>query len=245
MRVSDSAYAVTGLGFTPPWEVNAGFVTGREKTLVVDTGPTYLAARTIYGYALAAAPSNAMIAVNLELHVDHLMGNSFFQEMSVPIWGHEKCMRTPDALASNIREYNETIPDPARREGNEAEVFFRGSRIVNPTHPISRVTSFELGGVEAAAIPAPGHTQANLLVHVPAEGVLFTGDTVTADYAPNLESGGPAEWTQWLSSLEVIRSLAPRILIPGHGRVLTGGEIAEQIHRVEEMLRDAIAAERA
>ena len=245
MRVSTSAYAVTGLGFTPPWEVNAGFICGSEKTLVVDTGPTYYAARTIYGYALAAAPSNAMIAVNTEMHVDHLMGNCFFQEMSVPIWGHEKCVRAPDALDSNAAEYNAAIPDPARRDMNEAAVFFKGSRIVNPSHMIARATRFDLGGLEVDVIPAPGHTPANMLVHVPSQKVLFTGDIVVSDYAPNLESGGPGEWTQWLSALEVVRSLSPRVLVPGHGRVLEGADIDAQIRRVQEVLQYEIAAERA
>ena len=30
MRVSQHCYAVTGLGYTPPWTVNAGFLAGRE-----------------------------------------------------------------------------------------------------------------------------------------------------------------------------------------------------------------------
>jgi alkyl sulfatase BDS1-like metallo-beta-lactamase superfamily hydrolase len=82
MRISNRCYAITGLGFTPPWEVNAGFIVGDAKTLVVDTWPTYFAARTVYGYARSARPNNEMIAVNTEMHVDHIMGNSFFQEMA-------------------------------------------------------------------------------------------------------------------------------------------------------------------
>ncbi len=38
MKLSDRCYAVTGLGYSAPWSVNAGFVVGDDDTLVVDTG---------------------------------------------------------------------------------------------------------------------------------------------------------------------------------------------------------------
>jgi cyclase len=239
MKLSAHCFAVTGLGFTPPWEVNAGFVVGEDRTLVVDTGPSYLAARTIHGYATSVRPGNAMVAVNTELHVDHLLGNALFDELSVPLWGHERCERTADALDANVEEYAATIPEPGRRE--EARVFFAGSRIVNPGHRISTETTLDLGGgVTAKLIPAPGHTPANLLVHVAGDRVLFAGDTVVDGYFPNLAAGGPAEWRQWLDALEVVRGLAPRILVPGHGRVLEGGAVDGAVSRVERILREAL-----
>lgn len=239
MKISEHCFAVTGLGFTPPWEVNAGFVRGDRRTLVVDTGPTYLAARTIYGYASSVRPGNDMLAVNTELHVDHLLGNSLFQEKCVPIWGHEKCERDVDALTLNAEELNGTIPELARRERGEAAVFFEGSRIVNPANRISTETQFDLGGVTATVLPAPGHTPANMLVHVAADALLYSGDTVVAGYLPNLQSGGPAEWRQWIAALGLVRQLAPRVLVPGHGRVLEESEIEQEVTRIEKILMDA------
>lgn len=241
MRISPHCYAITGLGFIAPWEVNAGFVAGGRRTLVVDTGPSDLAGRTVFGYATAVRPTNELLAVNTEMHVDHLLGNSFFEEMSVPLWGHERCERTADALDANAQELNDTIPELARRQRGEARVFFHGSRIVNPTNRISSETCFDLGELDAFVIPAPGHSPANVLVHVPSEGVLFSGDTVVADYLPNLGGGGAAEWKQWLTALALVRRLAPRVLVPGHGRVLEGGEIEAEVARIEGALLEAIA----
>ena len=240
MRISEHCFAVTGLGFIPPWEVNAGFVVGDRRTLVVDTGPSYLAGLTIHGYASNVRPGNDLLAVNTELHVDHLLGNAVFRDKSVAIWGHERCERSPDALALNAAELNATIPDPERRGRNEAAVFFAGSRVVNPENRISSRTTFDLGRVTAAVIPAPGHTPANVLVHVPDDAVLYSGDTVVAGYLPNLGPGGPAEWREWLSALALVRQLAPRILVPGHGRVLEGSDIEAEVGRIEDVLRQAV-----
>lgn len=240
MRISERCYAVTGLGFFPPWGVNAGFVCGDRTTLVADTGPSALAAQTIHGYATAARPGNVLAAVNLELHVDHLLGNCWFHDQGVPIWGHARCERAASALDENARELNELVLEPARRERFEAGVFFQGSRIVNPDRRLTAELELDLGGVAVRILPSPGHTPANLLVHVESEGVLYTADTVVAGYLPNLTAGGPAEWEQWLDALAMVRRLAPAVLVPGHGPVLRGGAIEAEVARIERILREAI-----
>ena len=61
MRITDRCFAVTGLGYVPPWSVNGGFVVGDESTLIVDTGANALAAKTIHGYAQAVRPQMATL----------------------------------------------------------------------------------------------------------------------------------------------------------------------------------------
>ncbi|MFK7804979.1 MAG: MBL fold metallo-hydrolase, partial [Anaerolineae bacterium] len=88
MKVTESCYAVTGLGAVPPWAVNAGIIVGSSKTLIIDTGANALAAQTIYGYATAIRPENKLIVFNCEPHFDHIGGNSFFQGLDIDIFGH-------------------------------------------------------------------------------------------------------------------------------------------------------------
>ena len=71
MKISKTSYAITGLGAIPPWVVNAGFIVGQPKTLIIDTGMNRLAAQTIHGYAMAVRPhlsvSYLSLTVNLTL----------------------------------------------------------------------------------------------------------------------------------------------------------------------------------
>jgi glyoxylase-like metal-dependent hydrolase (beta-lactamase superfamily II) len=78
------------------------------------------------------------------------------------------------------------------------------------------------------------------VVFVPSDGTLFCGDTLTSGYLPNLEAGGPDDWSVWLRSLERIVSLAPQVLVPGHGQVLIGPAVAPAIGRLRDILREAI-----
>ena len=59
------------------------------------------------------------------------------------------------------------------------------------------------------------HSQADTVVHLPAERVLFTGDVVCRDLTPLVTGGFEA----WLSVLDWIVELDPETIVPGHGPV--------------------------
>jgi glyoxylase-like metal-dependent hydrolase (beta-lactamase superfamily II) len=245
LRLSTSCYAVVGLAYAPPWTATAGIVSGADVTLVVDTGPTSLAAATVHGYASAVRPGNSLLAVNTERHLDHVGGNAFFHDRGVPILGHPGIARTDEELAADIEAINALVPDRVRRERREAAVAYTGTRIAHPTRAIERDCSLDLGRLEVDVLLTPGHTPTNLSVFVPAEGVLFSGDCVVAGYLPNLEAGGPAEWRTWLASLERIGALAPRTIVPGHGPILRDGDVPQTLAHVRRVIEAAIASGRA
>lgn len=241
MRLSNRCYAVTGLGYSPPWCVNAGFVSGDEVTLVVDTSANRLGAQSIYGYASAVSPGNRLRAINTERHFDHIGGNSFFREQGIDVWGHAGIARTAAEFQGEIAEYNAGIPNTARRELREAGAFFHGTDLANPNIPICADTSFELGNCTVEILLTPGHTSTNLSVWMPEDGVIFTGDCLIVEYTPNLDAGGPADWQVWLESLELIEKLKPRVVMAGHGPIARGPEVQMVVDRVRRVLRESIA----
>ena len=141
MRLTDHCYAVTGLGYSLPWCVNAGFIIGSEMTLVVDTGGNTLAAQTIHGYASAARPGNTLRAINTEKHFDHIGGNGYFRAQGIDVWGHAGIARTPEEFQAEIDEFNDAIPCPARRARHEEQAFFYQTALTNPNCPIHDETS--------------------------------------------------------------------------------------------------------
>jgi glyoxylase-like metal-dependent hydrolase (beta-lactamase superfamily II) len=240
MRVSAHCWAVTGLAYLPPWEVNAGFIAGGHTTLVVDTGATAMAAATIYGYASLARPSNRLLVVNTERHFDHIGGNAYFRDRGADVVGHPASIRTEEEFRAEIAEYAAAIPDPVRRERGEARVFYNGASLAAPNWLIAEDTTFDLGDLEVRVLLAPGHTPSNLVVHVPADSVVYSGDCLVNGYLPNLDCGTEADWRQWLESLDRIELLAPQIVVPGHGPVAGEGQVRETIRRVRAVLTEAL-----
>ena len=241
MRLSNCCCAVTGLGYSAPWCVNAGFAAGENLTLVVDTGGNALAAQTIHGYASAAKPGNPLRVVNTEKHFDHIGGNGYFRELGVDVWGHAGVVRTAAEFEAEIAEFNQAIPNAARRARGEAAAFFHGTHLVNPNRHIHSDTQMDLGGCPVEILLTPGHTPTNLSVWVPAERVLFTGDCLINRYLPNLDAGTPADWRVWVESLDRLEALRPAIVLPGHGPVARGAEVQIVIDTVRRVLEESIA----
>jgi glyoxylase-like metal-dependent hydrolase (beta-lactamase superfamily II) len=66
--------------------------------------------------------------------------------------------------------------------------------------------------------PGDGHTAADLVVHLPKEGVLVAGDLVVA---PVPLVGDPQSHVrEWAATLDKIIALRPSVIVPGHGPLM-------------------------
>jgi glyoxylase-like metal-dependent hydrolase (beta-lactamase superfamily II) len=61
-----------------------------------------------------------------------------------------------------------------------------------------------------------GNTRGDLVVHLPSQGIVASGDLVVAP-VPFAFNSYPASWVNALDSL---LALNPRVLVPGHGSVM-------------------------
>jgi cyclase len=73
----------------------------------------------------------------------------------------------------------------------------------------------------------PGHTGADLVVHLPAERIVATGDLVA--WPVPLVGNPQSHPATWSTALERLRELHPAILVPGHGPVLRDDAYVKQI----------------
>lgn len=240
MQISDRCFAVTGLGYVPPWSVNAGFIAGEHSTLIIDTGANALAAMTIHGYAKAAQKGNHVMVVNSEKHFDHIGGNLYFRKQGADIWGHVGIARTAAEFASEVDEFNSIIPNSRRREEREARVFFHETEATNPSHAIATDQRLDIGNCPVEVILTPGHTKTNISIWLPSQSVLYCGDCLVHLYLPNLDASEPPDWPVWLRSIERIRLLHAHTIVCGHGPVAIGAGADSVIERVSNELNDAI-----
>src|SRR5207302_9338069 len=81
----------------------------------------------------------------------------------------------------------------------------------------------------------PGPTPANLVVLVPAAGLLFAGGVCSFGVTPLAFQGDPAGWAD---TLDVVAGMAP-VIVPGHGPV--GGQ--QEVQDLQGYLRACVAAD--
>ncbi|MET8681712.1 MBL fold metallo-hydrolase [Streptomyces sp. NPDC004647] len=206
---------------------NAGFVSDGSTTLLVDTAATERRARLLRDAVLASGASRPGTVVNTHHHGDHSYGNAVFTPEATVI-GHAACRR--EALAAG-HQLHALWPS----------VDFGDIRIVPPSVVYTDRLTCHVGGTEVELIhPGPAHTTGDTVVWLPRQRVVFTGDLVFHGGTPFIPMGSLAGS---LRSLELLRALGARTVVPGHGPVTDPGvydtverylrfvaEVAEKAH---------------
>ena len=78
-----------------------------------------------------------------------------------------------------------------------------------------------------------GHTEGDTAVWLPADRVLFAGDLVEASAAPYC---GEAYIQDWIGTLEEVRGLDAKTIVPGRGVVVQGEEVNRAIDETQTYL---------
>lgn len=148
--------------------------------------------------------------VNTHLHSDHCGGNatlqSAFPELVTYIPpGHAEEVRQWDDVALTYGPTGQSCPR------------FRFDRTLEPG------SAHELGGMVWEVHAAPGHDPHSVILFSPRERILISGDALWENgfgvVFPELE--GISAFDAVRDTLDLIESLAPKVVIPGHGRVFT------------------------
>lgn len=185
------------------------------SVLLVDTLPIETKNRQLRRILLALGATSIDV-VNTHFHGDHTFGNSVFSEGD--IFGTEATARLMRLSGDDL----------VKRLPN---VDFGTVRIVLPNRIVSRRARLDAdwGGIELLEFH-DAHTASDLVVWVPAEGVLFTGDIAWNGVTPFTLMGSV---TQSIAALEELLTLDATTIVPGHGQA--GGP--EVLHGTLDYLR--------
>ena len=91
-----------------------------------------------------------------------------------------------------------------------------GAGIVQPLREQETVETG--GGVLLQAWHTPGHEDDHISYHLPADGAVFSGDTILGSSSSSVRN-----LKQYMESLETLARLNPNILCPGHGQIIQDG----------------------
>ena len=101
----------------------------------------------------------------------------------------------------------------------------------------SRETVSTGRGASLRAYFTPGHEDDHVSFYLSADRAVFSGDTILGNSSSSVRN-----LKQYMNSLEVLASLKPRILCPGHGQIISNGServewyISHRTQREEQVL---------
>jgi glyoxylase-like metal-dependent hydrolase (beta-lactamase superfamily II) len=190
--------------------------TGRDETVLVDTGYLTHAPQTVAMVRQALGERRLDRIVNTHLHSDHCGGNAALKDafgcrIAIPVFEADKVRSwDEDALS-----YRATGQQCAR---------FAFDETVSPGEVLA------LGDLRWQALSAPGHDPHALLFWCIDEGILIAGDALWQNGFGVIfpELAGEPGFGEVRATLDLIASLGPRLVIPGHGSPFTDVEAALQ-----------------
>jgi glyoxylase-like metal-dependent hydrolase (beta-lactamase superfamily II) len=194
-----------------------GLILGDDACLVVDTRGD-LVHGAEWAAAVRAVTKVPWTVVITHSHWDHCFGTAEF--LPSDIWAHEACRadlvvngaRQRENVARRYREYSQENDRPDLAE--LADLI----SVVEPVLPdrlVRERAALSVGGrTVVLAYFGPGHTDNDLVVHVPDAGVVFAGDLVEQGAPPAFEDSYPE---QWPAAVAGILGLAPAVVSPGNG----------------------------
>jgi glyoxylase-like metal-dependent hydrolase (beta-lactamase superfamily II) len=217
-----------------PFDVNVSVIAGDHGTLLVDTRTSLHEASEVRRHlAELAVPALSAVALT-HAHLDHSLGAGAFA--GLPLYASRGCR---EALTRHGVDQRERWIDQV---DERYHAHLRASPIPTPDRPVTSTQRIDLGGRDVELrVLGRGHTDHDLIVHVPDAGTVLVGDLVEAGAAPSFEDAFPFEWPATLARVEALEA---RVLVPGHGAPSTHRLLAiqrQQQAHLAALCREVIA----
>ena len=153
-------------------------------------------------------------------HGDHTAGNAEFPD-DARFHAHPTSQAVLQVVADNPIRPDDAPP------------------VVVPTYLVETAVTLNLGGREIRLLfLGRAHTGGDLVVHLPAEKVLFMSEAYLHRVFPAMRSAYPSEW---VAMIEAAQAMDVDIYIPGHGFVDSPKVLAEELETYRQAVVQVIA----
>jgi cyclase len=240
-KVKEGIYHAVGTGSLAVVG-NSSFIVNDNDVIVVDDHVSPAAAWVLLEEIKEVTNKPVTTVINTHFHFDHAHGNQIFAP-NVQIIGHEFTRRMLlsnsigmplyqnyltgmpgqiDALKKRIAsEADAAAKAKLQTQLQVAENNFASQKELKPTPPnvtLSREMTLYRGNREIQIrFLGRGHTAGDVVVFLPNEKVVMTGDFLTSGLS-NMSDSFPEEW---VASLDALKKLDFDTVLPGHGDAFT------------------------
>jgi glyoxylase-like metal-dependent hydrolase (beta-lactamase superfamily II) len=203
--------------FTTEGDPNSGVIVGDDAVMVVDARATPVLARELVAEIRRVTDKPIRYVVLTHYHAVRVLGASAYgAEHVIASQGTYELIRERGA---------QDFQSEAQRFPRLFQSIETVPGLTWPTITFDQGMTLWLGKREVQIKHlGRGHTKGDTLVWLPAEQILYSGDLVEYGATPY---AGDAYFRDWPETLERLKALRPRKLVPGRGDALTSAEASE------------------
>jgi glyoxylase-like metal-dependent hydrolase (beta-lactamase superfamily II) len=233
--------------FRQPVEPNALFIVNAADVVVVDSGGSALAAENAIRHIRSVTRKPVSVVINTHWHGDHNLGNAVYRREfpGVRIAAHRNTQRDIAGPPMDyVKRYPKMLADYlAQAKGDTTDIQAMAAEFgraeVSPPDWLFDTELTLLRGTRTIQLLhlGRGNTEGDVVVWLPEERILASGDLVVAP----IPYGFGSFPEQWLATLDRLKAFDFQVLVPGHGEVMHD---RAHIEVVQAMLRSARAKAR-
>ena len=188
---------------------NAGFVATEKGIVVIDALGTPALGEALMRAIRTVSKDRVVRVIVTHYHADHFYGLGPFKKAGAEIWAHrDGRIALTDGQAQRRLEQRSVDLFPWVDERMP---------LVQADRWLDGDTNFTINGMRFEIIHmGPAHSDEDLIVALPGEGVIFSGDLFFAGRIPFV---GEADSKRWLERIDRLIAMKPLVMIPGHGEV--------------------------
>ena len=207
-HVSEHVYVILddNVSFVP----NVGIVVGDKATLIVDTGLGERNGAIVLGEARKLGDNTEFYLTATHFHPEHDLGATAFPADAKMVRWRAQQAEVDELGAQTNARFAGFSPVLAE--------LLEGAEFRDPDILFDDAVTLDLGGVRVRVWGVgPNHTRGDTVFFVEEDRVLFTGDVVMSVFPSVSAQGGSI--AKWLANMDAFEALAPRTIVPAHGRL--------------------------
>lgn len=223
---------------------NAGLIADGDQSLLIDTLYDLDLTGEMLRKMRHAEPAAKTIDTLINTHAngDHCHGNELVAGAEIiasVASALEMSELTPEAMAAIMASSAELGPLGEYFRHCFGQFRFDGIRFTPPTRTFEGTLDLKVGDKQVHLIEVgPAHTRGDVLVHCPADRVVFTGDILFINSTPVMWQGPVANW---INACLLIEDMAADLIVPGHGPI-TDKHGVVQVRHYLQFVRDQARA---
>lgn len=208
---------------------NAGYIAGEAGGIAIDALFSPPMTREFQAALGKAGTRPVTKLINTHHHVDHTLGNFMFEGATIIAQARAREM----IIANGFPRERLVGMAPWFEKDLQGDI-----RVCPPDVTFERTLTLFAGArkIELTHV-GTAHTVGDILVHLPAQKILFAGDVCFFYVTPLAFEGNIASWIRALSAMEGMDDVD--IIVPGHGPVGTKEQVREVRTYFEVITREA------
>jgi glyoxylase-like metal-dependent hydrolase (beta-lactamase superfamily II) len=222
---------------------NGGFLAGKDASLLIEGFVSPAGAAFQLETLKTVSQTPIMGALDTHYHFDHSMGNAGYAGNGIAIWAHataakrifenyaalqgaDKAALTGPVDAKAKSAKTEAARKHAEEYANTLGFLYglaNSTSLALPNRPLDPAklpVKLDLGGGLVALVETfPGHSGTDLVVRVPSQNIVYTGDLLFNNMYP-VTFDEQATVSGWRATLKTFLSWDKNtIFVPGHGQI--------------------------